>query len=67
MPKEVIPLDAFVGVDNQHLADDVFDLRVHPMREHHRLFLYLLEQVDNIGGCIGHPNLSDVYFPKSIS
>lgn len=67
MPEEIVPLDSFVGVDDQHFSNGIFDVGMDPMRKNHRLFFYFFEQVNYIGSSVWHPNLNDWYFPKSIS
>lgn len=55
MSKKIVPVNAFVGVDHQHFAKDVFNMGVDFGRKHQWVFLDLLEQVDDVGSREGNP------------
>lgn len=56
MPEQIIPFYALERVDNQHLADDVLNIRVSLVREDHLFLLDAFEQVDDVGRSEGHSN-----------
>lgn len=56
MPEQVVPFYAFERVDNQHLADDVLNIRVSLVREDHLFLLDAFEQVDDVRRSEGHSN-----------